>query len=157
MSMAVISLSMVRHTSAHAVLSVLATTDMCRLSHLTQFATTVKTPDSVEWDIRCPMLSVNPKMLPRLDELEADLLARQRAIDEGWRGETEGLDLTLRFLHSKRAQVTAPPGWAGWTWVCPPCPSNRSARSGPLADRLGALNLTSSLAGRAAGERALLR
>lgn len=52
------------------------------------------------------MLSVNPKMLPRLDELEADLLARrQRAIDEGRRGEAEGLDLTLRFLGSKRAQA----------------------------------------------------
>ncbi|MFF4466465.1 recombinase [Streptomyces mirabilis] len=52
------------------------------------------------------MLSINPRMLPRLDELEADLLARrQRAIDEGWRGEVEGLDLTLRFLRSKRAQA----------------------------------------------------
>lgn len=55
--------------------------------------------------IRCPMLSINPKMLPRLDELETDLLTRrQRAIDEGWRGEVEGLDLTLR-LRSKRAQA----------------------------------------------------
>ncbi|MGW1757598.1 hypothetical protein [Streptomyces mirabilis] len=36
--------------------------------------------------IRCPMLSINPKMLPRLDELEEDLLARRkRAIKEGWR------------------------------------------------------------------------
>ncbi|MBZ9642259.1 recombinase [Streptomyces sp. PSKA30] len=52
------------------------------------------------------MLSINPKMLPRLDELDADLLARrQRAIDEGRRGEVEGLDLTLRFLSSKRAQA----------------------------------------------------
>ncbi|MFF4054089.1 recombinase [Streptomyces chartreusis] len=52
------------------------------------------------------MLSINPKMLPRLDELETDLLARrQRAIDEGWRGEVEGLDLALRFLRSKRAQA----------------------------------------------------
>ncbi|WP_214327577.1 tyrosine-type recombinase/integrase [Nonomuraea sediminis] len=32
--------------------------------------------------IRCPMLSINPKMLPRLDELEEDLLARRRrAVD----------------------------------------------------------------------------
>jgi hypothetical protein len=39
------------------------------------------------------MLSVNPKMLPRLDELEADLTAgRERAVTEGWRGEVEGLD-----------------------------------------------------------------
>lgn len=37
------------------------------------------------------MLSINPKMLPRLDELEEDLLARrQRAIDESWHGEVEG-------------------------------------------------------------------
>jgi hypothetical protein len=52
------------------------------------------------------MLSINPKMLPRLDELEEDLLARRkRAIDEGWRGEVEGLDLTLTFLRSKRDQA----------------------------------------------------
>ncbi|MFD7134483.1 recombinase [Streptomyces sp. NPDC059894] len=51
------------------------------------------------------MLSINPEMLPRLDELETDLQARrQRAIDEGWHGEVEGLDLTLKFLRSKRTQ-----------------------------------------------------
>jgi site-specific recombinase XerD len=56
--------------------------------------------------LRCPMLSVNPKMLPRLDELEADLLARrQRALSEGWHGEVEGIDLTLTFLRSKRDQA----------------------------------------------------
>jgi hypothetical protein len=56
--------------------------------------------------IRCPMLSINPKMLPRLDELEADLIARrQRAISEGWHGEVEGLELTLTFLRSKRDQA----------------------------------------------------
>jgi hypothetical protein len=34
--------------------------------------------------IRCPMLQINPKMLPRLDELEADLLTRKaRAESEG--------------------------------------------------------------------------
>ncbi|WP_201296837.1 MULTISPECIES: recombinase [unclassified Nocardiopsis] len=45
-------------------------------------------------------------MLPRLDELEEDLLARrQRAIEEGRRGEVEGLDLTLSFLHMKRSQA----------------------------------------------------
>ena len=53
------------------------------------------------------MLSINPKMIPRLDELEADLLARrrQRAITEDWPGEVEGLDLTLSFLRSKREQA----------------------------------------------------
>ncbi|WP_143660147.1 tyrosine-type recombinase/integrase, partial [Streptomyces sp. WZ.A104] len=56
--------------------------------------------------IRCPMLSVNPKMLPRLDELEEDLIARrERAVEEGWQGEIEGLDLTLTFLRGKREQT----------------------------------------------------
>lgn len=56
--------------------------------------------------IRCPMLSIDPKMLSRLDELEQDLLARRgRAVEEGWRGEIEGLDLTLTFLRSKRARA----------------------------------------------------
>ncbi len=56
--------------------------------------------------LRCPMLSLNPEMLPRLDELETDLLARREpAITEGWRGEVEGLDLTLTFLRSKRTQA----------------------------------------------------
>ncbi|MEV0347299.1 hypothetical protein AB0H88_16180 [Nonomuraea sp. NPDC050680] len=55
--------------------------------------------------IRCPVLSINPRMLPRLDELEEDLLARrQGAVDENWRGEIEGIDLTRTFLRSKRAQ-----------------------------------------------------
>ncbi|MFB7611230.1 tyrosine-type recombinase/integrase [Streptomyces gardneri] len=55
--------------------------------------------------IRCPMLSVNPKMLPRLDEIEEDLLARRkRAVTEDWQGEIEGIDLTLIFLRSKREQ-----------------------------------------------------
>ena len=45
-------------------------------------------------------------MLARLDEIEADLLARrQRAETEGWLGEIEGLDLTLSFLRTKRAHT----------------------------------------------------
>ncbi|MEV1055551.1 hypothetical protein [Streptomyces sp. NPDC049887] len=49
------------------------------------------------------MLSINPKMLPRLNELEEDLLARsKRAVEEDWRGEIEGLDLTPTFLRSMR-------------------------------------------------------
>jgi hypothetical protein len=52
------------------------------------------------------MLHINPKMLPRLDELEADLRTRKkRAIAEGWIGEIEGIDFTLRFLHDKRAEA----------------------------------------------------
>lgn len=54
----------------------------------------------------CPMLQVSPKMIDRLDELEHDLLARrQRAEDENWRGEIEGLDLTLNFLRTKREEA----------------------------------------------------
>jgi len=52
------------------------------------------------------MININPRMLPRLDEIEADLLARQaRAEAEGWLGEIEGIDLTLSFLRQKRDQT----------------------------------------------------
>ncbi|MGY0065838.1 recombinase [Streptomyces sp. QTS137] len=52
------------------------------------------------------MLHVNPKMLPRLAELETDLLARRaRAEIEGWVGEVEGIDLTLTFLRTKRDET----------------------------------------------------
>jgi hypothetical protein len=45
-------------------------------------------------------------MLPRLDELEADLVQRRtQAVDKGWKGEIEGIDLTLTFLRSKRTQT----------------------------------------------------
>ncbi|MGH3993995.1 MAG: hypothetical protein ACRDSN_16240, partial [Pseudonocardiaceae bacterium] len=47
--------------------------------------------------LRCAQLHVNPKMLPRLDELESDLTDRRnRAAAEAWRGEIEGLDRTLQ-------------------------------------------------------------
>lgn len=52
------------------------------------------------------MLHINPKMLPRLAELEDDLHQRRaRALAEGWHGEIEGIDLTLRFLADKRGQA----------------------------------------------------
>lgn len=52
------------------------------------------------------MLTLNPKMLPRLDELEADLVQRRdHAASNGWKGEIEGIDLTLTFLRSKRTQT----------------------------------------------------
>jgi hypothetical protein len=52
------------------------------------------------------MFNINPKMLPRLDEIEDDLLARRnRAGHEGWLGEVAGLDLTLTFLRQKREQT----------------------------------------------------
>lgn len=56
--------------------------------------------------IRCPMLHINPKMLGRLEELEADLLARlQQAEEENWLGEVEGINLTLTFLRGKREET----------------------------------------------------
>jgi hypothetical protein len=54
--------------------------------------------------VRCPLLHVDPKMLPRLVELERDLRdRRRRAEHEGWTGEIEGIDLTLRLLAEKKA------------------------------------------------------
>jgi len=45
-------------------------------------------------------------MLTRLDEIEDDLITRrQRAEAEGWRGEIEGIDLTLSFLREKRSHT----------------------------------------------------
>jgi hypothetical protein len=52
------------------------------------------------------MININPKMLPRLDEIEDDLQARRsRAGHEGWLGEIEGIDLILTFLRDKRAEA----------------------------------------------------
>jgi hypothetical protein len=52
------------------------------------------------------MLAINPKMLPRLDEIEEDLLTRRaRAENEVWLGEVEGIDLTLTFLRQKREET----------------------------------------------------
>jgi site-specific recombinase XerC len=56
--------------------------------------------------VRCPLLNVDPRMLHRLDDIEVDLIARrQRAEDEGWQGEIEGIDLTLGFLRGKRTDL----------------------------------------------------
>ena len=50
--------------------------------------------------------AMRDQMLPRMDELESDLAARrQRAIAEDWRGEIEGIELTLTFLRAKRNQA----------------------------------------------------
>ncbi|WP_254650539.1 recombinase [Streptomyces sp. GbtcB7] len=52
------------------------------------------------------MLQISPKMLPRLDELEKDLvMRRKRAEEEQWLGEIEGIDLTLTFLRTKQAEA----------------------------------------------------
>ncbi|WP_175417204.1 tyrosine-type recombinase/integrase [Arthrobacter sp. 24S4-2] len=56
--------------------------------------------------VRCPMLHVEPRMILRLDELEADLIARrERAENEGWKGEVDGLELTLGHLRDKRGRA----------------------------------------------------
>ncbi len=64
------------------------------------------------------MLALHPKMLPRLDEIEEDLLARRaRAEHEAWLGEVEGIDLTFTFLRQKRGRTS---GWLGshqLTWA----------------------------------------
>jgi integrase len=58
--------------------------------------------------IRCPVLHVDPKMLPRLIELERDLRdRRRRAKHEGWTGEIEGIDLTLRCSPRRRPPPNA--------------------------------------------------
>jgi hypothetical protein len=52
------------------------------------------------------VININPKMLPRLDEIEVGLLAhRARAEAQGWLGEIEGIDLTPSFLRQKRDQT----------------------------------------------------
>jgi hypothetical protein len=69
---------------------------------------------------RCPMLHVDPRVLTRLRELEDDLVARvDRAVDEGWFGEIEVIDLSLRLLRENRAgcgQACAVHGRAGYAW-----------------------------------------
>ncbi|MFI6422934.1 tyrosine-type recombinase/integrase [Streptomyces sp. NPDC050842] len=56
--------------------------------------------------IRCPALQVNPKMLPRLAEIEKDLiLRRKRAEEEQWLGEIERIDMTLTFVRTKQAEA----------------------------------------------------
>ncbi|MEV5762697.1 recombinase [Streptomyces tendae] len=50
------------------------------------------------------MLQVTLKMLPRLAEIEKDLLLRRkRTQEEHWLGEVEGIDSTLTFLRAKQA------------------------------------------------------
>ncbi|BDD82547.1 hypothetical protein TPB0596_23100 [Tsukamurella pulmonis] len=52
------------------------------------------------------MLELDLDMLPRLDEIEADLLSRrERATAEQWRGEAEGIDLTLSYLRGTRYEL----------------------------------------------------
>ena len=56
--------------------------------------------------IRCPMLDLEPAMQGRLDQLEADLLRRRsHAEHQGWVGETEGIDVTLKHLRRQRQRA----------------------------------------------------
>ncbi|MGV0109001.1 tyrosine-type recombinase/integrase [Arthrobacter sp. CP30] len=60
--------------------------------------------------IRCPVLQVDPKVLPRLQDIEEDLHQRRaRAKAEGWEGEIEGIDLTMRLLQEKIAEASRTP------------------------------------------------
>ncbi|WP_405434722.1 hypothetical protein [Streptomyces anulatus] len=46
-------------------------------------------------------------MITRLEEIEQDLLdRRERAEQEGWKGEIEAIDLTLQLLRQKHADAT---------------------------------------------------
>ncbi|MET4921744.1 recombinase [Streptomyces sp. PSRA5] len=46
-------------------------------------------------------------MIRRPEEIERDLLSRrERAETEGWKGEIEGIDLTLQLLRQKHADAT---------------------------------------------------
>ncbi|MEE1797538.1 recombinase [Streptomyces sp. JV176] len=46
-------------------------------------------------------------MISRLEEIEQDLLdRRERAEREGWKGEIDGIDLTLQLLRQKHADAT---------------------------------------------------
>ncbi|MDW6066370.1 recombinase [Streptomyces sp. FXJ1.4098] len=52
------------------------------------------------------MPQVNPKMPPRLAEIEKDLvLHRKRAEEEQWLGEIEGIGITLTFVCTKQADA----------------------------------------------------
>ncbi|MEV0464663.1 hypothetical protein AB0I30_27270 [Nocardia tengchongensis] len=45
-------------------------------------------------------------MIHRLNDIETDLQQRRnRAYDEGWLGEIEGIDLALTFLRRKRDEA----------------------------------------------------
>lgn len=72
--------------------------------------------------IRCPSLRLDPKARPRLVEIIANLKDRiQEAKREGWLGEVEGLESSLKAAAGKlvsldrmrERQPTLPPGAIG--------------------------------------------
>jgi hypothetical protein len=64
----------------------------------------------------------------RLDDIEADLIARrQRADDDGWQGEIEGIELTLNFLRDKRDNVIGRLRRSRDLGIPTPAPRNRLA------------------------------
>ncbi|MFB6809866.1 hypothetical protein [Streptomyces sp. NPDC056387] len=73
------------------------------------------------------MLQVNPKMLPRLADIEKDpAFRRKRVEEEQWLGEIEGIDLTLIFVApSRRTQPTEL--LSPWTSQ-PPAPSRTDSK-----------------------------
>ncbi|MGI8613905.1 MAG: hypothetical protein ACR2KL_08205, partial [Nocardioidaceae bacterium] len=53
-----------------------------------------------------PMLRIDPKLIVRLEDIEADLIPRRKHAEaEGWLVEIEGIDLTLTLLRDKRAEA----------------------------------------------------
>ncbi|MEU1418128.1 hypothetical protein [Streptomyces sp. NPDC005731] len=91
--------------------------DLFQTSPLLRVDAEHRTPDAC---IRCPMLHINPKMLGRLEELEADLLARlQRAEEENWLGEVEGIKVTSPSSAPSARKPNAERGAQPSTWASP--------------------------------------
>ena len=56
--------------------------------------------------IRCPLLRVNPAQRPRLEDIRVNLATRiAEAEREGWRGEAEGLKVSLAAADAKLTQL----------------------------------------------------
>ena len=57
--------------------------------------------------IRCPMLRPDPAQRRRLESIRANLVERRgEAIRMGWRGELEGIEISLRAADEKLAQMS---------------------------------------------------
>jgi integrase len=57
--------------------------------------------------VRCPMLRPDPKQRRRLDEIRSNLQARrQEAVANGWLGEIEGIDISLKAVDEKLATMS---------------------------------------------------
>ena len=60
--------------------------------------------------IRCPLLRIDPNQQPRLEEIRVSLVnRRQEAVERGWTGEIDGLEITLAAADRKLASLTSEP------------------------------------------------